>query len=121
LRPESDKDRLPMDFPSPLIEARLVRRYKRFLADVILPDGSEETVAVPNTGSMLGLTAPGSRVFLSLSANPKRKYRHTLEIVEADGTLVGINTGVPNRLAEEAILKGLVADLSEYPVLRREQ
>ncbi|HEU4985728.1 MAG TPA: DNA/RNA nuclease SfsA [Rhizobiaceae bacterium] len=110
-----------MDFPSPLIEARLVRRYKRFLADVVLPDGSEETVAVPNTGSMLGLTSPGSRVFLSLSANPKRKYRHTLEIVEADGTLVGINTGLPNRLAEEAILKGLVADLAEYPVLRREQ
>lgn len=110
-----------MEFPSPLIEARLVRRYKRFLADVMLGDGSAVTVAVPNTGSMLGLTAEGSRVFLSKSPNPKRKYAHSLEIVEADGTLVGINTGLPNRIAEEAIRTGLVADLADYPVVKREQ
>ncbi|WP_274424369.1 DNA/RNA nuclease SfsA [Chelativorans sp. YIM 93263] len=110
-----------MKFPSPLIEARLVRRYKRFLADVTLGDGTALTVAVPNTGSMLGLTAPGSRIFLSKSANPKRKYAHTLELVEADGTLVGINTGLPNRLAAEAIRSGLVSDLASYPVVKPEQ
>ncbi len=110
-----------MKFPSPLIEARLIRRYKRFLADVTFADGTEITVAVPNTGSMLGLTTPGSRVLLSKSANPKRKYAHTLEIVEADGTLVGINTGLPNRLAAEAIGAGLVSDLHSYPVVKPEQ
>ncbi len=110
-----------MQFPEPLIEARLIRRYKRFLADVILEDGTQITVSVPNTGSMLGLTAEGSRVFLSHSDDPKRKYAHRLEIVEADDTLVGINTGLPNRLAEEAIRAGLVSDLAAYPVLKREQ
>lgn len=110
-----------MQFPEPLIEARLIRRYKRFLADVILEDGTQITVSVPNTGSMLGLTAEGSRAFLSRSDDPKRKYAHRLEIVEADDTLVGINTGLPNRLAEEAIRAGLVSDLSAYPVLKREQ
>ncbi|CAN0656174.1 Sugar fermentation stimulation protein homolog [Nitratireductor aquimarinus] len=110
-----------MQFPEPLIEARLIRRYKRFLADVILEDGTQITVSVPNTGSMLGLTAEGSRVFLSRSDDPKRKYAHRLEIVEADDTLVGINTGLPNRLAEEAIRAGLVSDLAAYPVLKREQ
>lgn len=110
-----------MKFPSPLVEGRLIRRYKRFLADITLADGSEITVAVPNTGSMMGLTAKGARVWLSRSANLKRKYAHTLEIVEADGALVGINTGLPNRLAEEAIRCGLVDDLASYPVIRREQ
>ena len=110
-----------MKFPSLLTEARLVRRYKRFLADVVLKDGTEITVAVPNTGSMLGLTAPGARVFLSRSSNEKRKYAYTLEIVEADGTLVGINTGLPNKLAAEAIRAGLVGDLGSYPIVRPEQ
>ncbi|WP_011580795.1 MULTISPECIES: DNA/RNA nuclease SfsA [Chelativorans] len=110
-----------MIFPSPLTEARLIRRYKRFLADVVLADGTELTVSVPNTGSMLGLTAPGSRVLLSKWDDPKRKYPYRLEIVEADGTLVGINTGLPNRLAAEAIRARLVGDLGTYPVIRPEQ
>lgn len=110
-----------MIFAPPLKPARLIRRYKRFLADVILEDGSETTVSVPNTGSMMGLTAPDSPVWLSHSADPKRKYAHRLEIVEADGTLVGINTGLPNRLTEEAILQGLIDDLADYPELKREQ
>jgi sugar fermentation stimulation protein A len=109
-------------FTTPLLSGRLVRRYKRFLADVIL-DGYEEaiTCAVPNTGSMMGLTTPGSKVWLSTSANPKRKYPHTLEIVEADGTMVGINTGLPNRIAEEAIHSGMIADIAGYAELKREQ
>lgn len=110
-----------MRFENPLLQARLIRRYKRFLADVTLDSGEDITVAVPNTGSMMGLSDPGSRVWLSKSTNPKRKYAHTLEIVEADGAMVGINTGLPNRLVEDAIAAGLVADLAEYPVVRREQ
>ncbi len=70
---------------------------------------------------MLGLTAPGSRVWLSFSDAPHRKYAHTLQIVEADNTLVGVNTGLPNRIAEEAILKGLIPDLDGYATLKREQ
>jgi len=110
-----------LKFSPSLVSGRLVKRYKRFLADIVLDDGGPITCAVPNTGSMMGLTAPGSRVWLSTSDNPKRKYAHTLEIVEADGTMVGVNTGLPNRLAEEAILAGMVDDLATYGELKREQ
>lgn len=110
-----------MQFDPPLIEARLIRRYKRFLADVELEGGEEITVAVPNTGSMMGLTTSGSRVWLSTPASKTRKYKHGLEIVEADGTLVGINTNLPNRLTEEAIRAGIAGDLGSYTTLRREQ
>lgn len=110
-----------MRFDPPLISATLIKRYKRFLADVTLADGTEITCSVPNTGSMMGLSAPGSTVWLSRSDNPKRKYAHTLELVEADGTIVGINTGLPNKLADEAISLGLVSDLADYPMRKREQ
>lgn len=110
-----------MRFDPPLIPATLIKRYKRFLADVTLADGSQITCSVPNTGSMMGLSAPGSKVWLSQSDNPKRKYAHTLELVEADGTIVGINTGLPNRLADEAISLGLISNLADYPVRKREQ
>ena len=110
-----------MQYDPPLIEARLIRRYKRFLADVELAGGEQITVSVPNTGSMMGLTAPGSRVWLTTHNSATRKYRHALEIVEAGGTLVGINTGIANRLTEEAISAGLAADLGDYATLKREQ
>jgi sugar fermentation stimulation protein A len=110
-----------MQFDPPLVPARLVARYKRFLFDAILADGTPITGSCPNTGSMRGLTAPGSAIWLSQHDSKTRKYRHMLEMVEADGTLVGINTGMPNRLAEEAIRTGLVADLATYGEIRREQ
>jgi sugar fermentation stimulation protein A len=113
-----------MEFASPLTRGRLVQRYKRFLADVILDDGTAITASCPNTGSMLGLTAPGSVVWLSHSASPTRKYAYTWELVEDDlgggADLVGINTGLPNRIVSEAIAAGQVAELTGYADLRRE-
>jgi sugar fermentation stimulation protein A len=114
-----------MRFDRPLVRGRLVERYKRFLADVVLDGGKTVTATCPNTGSMLGLTAPGSFVWLSESDSPTRKYRHTWELVEADlgkgPSLVGINTGHPNRLVAEAVEAGRIAPLKGYPSLRREQ
>lgn len=110
-----------MIFSPPLIPARLVRRYKRFLFDAILEDGSAITGFCPNTGSMLGLTEPESQIWLSRHDASSRKYAHALELVEADGTVVGVNTALPNRLAEEAILAGLVPQLDGFQTLKREQ
>lgn len=113
-----------MQFPTPLLRGRLVKRYKRFLADVVLDTGETVTATCPNTGSMMGLTAPGSVVWLSESDSPTRKYRHTWELVEADlgkgQALVGINTGHPNKLVAEAITTGHIKELNGFPTLKRE-
>lgn len=108
-----------MKFRGPLAEGRLLRRYKRFLADVQLGD-CVVTAACPNTGSMMGCCEPGSRVWLSESESASRKYRHTWEIVEAGGVMVGINTGLPNALVAEALAHGTIPELAGYPGLRRE-
>ncbi len=108
-------------FPVPLLGARLVKRYKRFLADVTLDDGTALTAHCPNTGSMLGCQTPGSRVWLSRSDNPKRKYAHTWELVELDdGALVGINTGRSNALVREAIESAVIGELAGYDEIRPE-
>lgn len=104
----------------PLIAGTLVRRYKRFLADVILEDGSPVTVHCPNSGSMKGCAVPGSRVFLSRSPNPGRAYPLTWELVESHGFWAGINTSLPNRLAREAIENGTAGELQGYDSIRPE-
>jgi sugar fermentation stimulation protein A len=110
-----------MEFPSPLIRGTLMRRYKRFLADVRLEDGSFITAACPNTGTMLGLTDPGMTIHLSRSGSTTRKYAHTWEMTERPGFgLIGINTGRPNYLVEKAITSGLIGGLAGYDTIRRE-
>lgn len=104
-----------MKFSQALISGKLIKRYKRFLADVELDSGEFITAACPNTGSMLGCNVPGSRVWLSASDNPVRKYKHTWELVEArPGVVVGINTGLPNRLVLEAIQAHIIRELVGY-------
>lgn len=110
-----------MKYELPLIPATLVKRYKRFLADVVLADGSEITVHCPNTGSMKRCAEPGSRVWLSDSANPKRKYRYTWEWVEVDGRYRAcMNTSRPNQLVKEALEQRCLAGLDSWVELTPE-
>lgn len=104
----------------PLQQGYLVRRYKRFLADVETADGTVLTVHCPNTGAMLGCSEPGSEVWISNSGDDKRKYRYTLEVVCTPLGRVGVNTARANRLVEEAIVAGDIAPLAGYPELKRE-
>ena len=108
-------------FIPPFQTAKLIKRYKRFLADVELPDGSCMTIHCPNTGSMLNCNNPGSHVWYSTAENKKRKYPHTFEIIQLAGKkLAGINTGRANHLVCEAIEHKLVESLTGYQSLRRE-
>lgn len=110
-----------MRLPQPLRRGRLVRRYKRFLADVVFDDGGEETVHAHNPGAMLGLADPGLTVWTSCGGSATRKLPHTLELVEtASGALVGVNTLHPNRLVTEALAEGRVPELAGYAAIRRE-
>lgn len=103
------------------LRARLVRRYKRFLADVELPDGQVLTVHCPNPGAMTGCKQPGSEVRCSTSDDPRRKLRHTLEMIRVRRTWVGLHASRANAVVESALRAGLVARLAGYPTLERER
>lgn len=110
-----------MKYPGPLVEGVLIKRYKRFLADVTLQSGEVITAHTPNTGSMTGCSEPGSPVWLLHHDNPKRKYAHSWELVQnQQGIIVGINTGLPNKLVQEAIESGVIKELTGYETIRRE-
>ncbi|MGM0594171.1 MAG: DNA/RNA nuclease SfsA [Pseudomonadota bacterium] len=110
-----------MRFDPALTPATLIRRYKRFLADVALPGGEVITVHTPNTGAMTGCSEPGSTVWLRDADNPKRKYRYSWEVTESlAGVMIGVHTGITNRLVAEAIENGTVAPLQGYREIRSE-
>lgn len=113
-----------MRFDAPLVRGRLIRRYKRFLADVLLEGGPSAGTVVtahcPNPGAMLGLADADAAVWLSRAENPKRTLAWSWELVEHAGGLVGINAMRPNRIAEEALAAGAVAELAGYDRIHRE-
>lgn len=109
-----------MLFHPPLATGVLLRRYKRFLADIRLADGSTLTIHCPNTGSMRSCSSPGSMAAYSNSSNPNRKYPHTLEMVHTGKTWVGVNTARTNSLVAEAIEEKRIAEFSDAGKLRRE-
>lgn len=109
-----------MRFPSLLHRGRLVSRYKRFFADVDLDAGGVVTAHCPNPGAMLGLNNPGQVAWVSAAASEHRKLAWTLELVEADGAPVGVNTHRPNALVAEALAEGALPELAGYASVRRE-
>lgn len=109
-----------MKFETPLISGKLIKRYKRFLADVELEDGKIITAHCANSGSMLSLNVPGARVWLTPNDDPKRKLKYTWEIIEIGKAMVGINTQHPNRIVAEAIEAGEIPELTGYKNLKRE-
>ncbi|MEM8772790.1 MAG: DNA/RNA nuclease SfsA [Pseudomonadota bacterium] len=110
-----------MKLPAPLHRGTLIKRYKRFLADIRLDTGEEITAHCANPGSMMGVSAPGSPVWVSEHRDKKRKLPWSWQLVEVDGgTLVAINTSNPNAIAAEAIESGAIPELSGYDRMRRE-
>lgn len=109
-----------MIFPSPLIPATFIKRYKRFLADVQLENGDILTVHCPNSGSMRSCMGLGWPVMLSISPNPDRKHAYTLEMLHNGSCWIGINTLFANRIVKEGIETGTIQELSGYPALRTE-
>lgn len=110
-----------MQLPS-LAHGTLLRRYKRFLADIQLPNGEQITIHCPNTGAMTGCATAGDRVWFSTSDNPKRKYAHTWELTETQsGDFVCVNTQRANQLVQEALQNQWISELSEYQTILPEQ
>uniref|UniRef100_UPI00321788A6 DNA/RNA nuclease SfsA n=1 Tax=uncultured Draconibacterium sp. TaxID=1573823 RepID=UPI00321788A6 len=109
-----------MQFETKLVHGTLIRRYKRFLADVILDDGTEVTAHCTNSGSMKSCLENGAEVYLTPVNDPKRKTKFTWEMIKINGDWVGINTSIPNKLAYETILAGLIPELQGYTTVKRE-
>ena len=109
-----------MKFPDPLIKGTLLKRYKRFLADIELEDGEVVVAHCANTGGMIGLKDPGLEVWLSPSRNPERKLKYSWELARIDGHLVGIHTGHPNGIVEDAVSKHKIPELTGYESRHRE-
>lgn len=111
-----------MRFPTPLEPARLIRRYKRFLADVTLADGREVTAHCANPGSMMGLADPGTKVWVEPNDDPKKKLKYALRLVDHEnGHFTGVDTGVPNRMLRAAFEAGVVPGFEPYDTVRPEQ
>jgi len=110
-----------MEFTSPLVEGTLIKRYKRFLSDIELNSGETVTAHCANPGAMLGLKEPGLKVWVQpVPEESKRKLRYDWQLVEADNTLVGVNTALPNRLTEEALMAKRISQVAEYGTIKRE-
>lgn len=110
-----------MEFATPLVPARLIRRYKRFLADVRLEDGREVTAHCANPGSMMGLARPGTKIWLEPNDDPRKKLKFGWRLVEhADGHFTGVDTSVPNRALKAALLAHAVPGLPSYDLVRPE-
>ena len=109
-----------MKFEDKLIPGRLIRRYKRFLTDVELENGEVVVAHCTNSGSMISCIEEGARVHLSPAADPKRKTRYTWEMIEINGSWVGINTNIPNLLVYEAVRDGRIEALKGYTTVKRE-
>ncbi len=110
-----------MRFPTPLVPATLIKRYKRFLADCRLQDGSEVTAHCANPGSMMGLADPGTRIWLEPNDDPKKKLKYGWRLVEHEnGHFTGVDTSVPNRALKAALETGQVPGLTGYATLRPE-
>lgn len=108
-------------FELPLLTSGiLIKRYKRFLADIELETGEKVTAHCPNSGSMKGCATPGSPVWLSTSDNPKRKYKYTWELIKMPGTMIGINTQVPNKLVKQSIEHDMIEELAGYDTVKAE-
>ena len=116
-----EKRRTIVRFPTPLIPGTLLQRYKRFLADVRLEDGTVVTAHCANSGAMLGLKDPGLPVLLSFKDDPARKLKYTWELVDRGTSWVGINTSLPNRIVAEAIVQARIPELAGYETLKPEQ
>lgn len=109
-----------MEIGLPTLEGRFLRRYKRFFADVELPDGRVITAHCPNTGSLKGCLVEGARAILRDSGDLERKLRYVWQAIEIDGTLVNVDTGLPNRAVHEAVIAGAIPELAGYDEARRE-
>lgn len=109
-----------MQFSSPLLTGTLIKRYKRFLADIQLDSGEIVTAHCANSGAMLDITTPGERVWVSHEDSPTRKLKYSWHIVKVDGVMIGMNTSWPNLMAYEAIQNGTITQLQGYESIRRE-